>query len=98
MTRHRILSAAALCAATLLAATAAPALAVDAAATGKPPTSPDQPKPRTGDYTIISQGSTVTHVKCAEGGHVFVATREHATPAQHDHDLRESCKTVDFTK
>ena len=97
MTRHRILSAAALCAA-VLAATPLAAPAVDAATSARPPTSPDQPKPRTGDYTIISQGSSITHVKCKEGGHVFVSLRDRGTPAQNDRDIRESCKTVDFTK
>ena len=95
---RRILPAAALCAAAVLAATPLAASAVDAAATGKPPTSPDQPKPRVGSYKIVKRGDHVTHAKCMEGGNVVVPTREKATAAQRDRDIHEACKTVDYTK
>ena len=97
MTR-RFLPAAALCAAVLLAATPLAASAVDAAATGKAPTSPDQPKPRTGAYKVVSHGDHVVHARCLEGGNVVVPTHEKATPAQRDRDIHDACKSVDYTK
>ena len=95
---RRILPAAALCAAALLVATPLTASAVDAAATGRAPTSPDQPKPRIGNYKIVKRGAKVTHAKCLEGGNVVVPTREKATAAQRDRDIHDACKTVDYTK
>ena len=97
MTRTR-LPAVALCAAALLAATPPAALAVDAAATGRAPTSPDQPRPRTGNYKVVKRGARITHAKCLEGGNVVVPTREKATAAQRDRDIHDACKTVDYTK
>jgi hypothetical protein len=97
MTRTR-LSAVALCAAALLAATPLAALAVDAAAGGRAPTSPDQPKPRTGNYKVVKRGARIIHAKCLEGGNVAVPTREKATAAQRDRDIHDACKTVDYTK
>jgi hypothetical protein len=97
MTRTR-LTAVALCAAALLAAPPLAALAVDAAATGRPPTSPDQPKPRVGSYKIVKRGVKITHAKCLEGGNVAVPTREKATAAQRDRDIHDACKTLDYTK
>ncbi len=98
MTRRPILPAAALCAAILLATVPLAASAVDAAATGRAPTSPDQPKPRVGTYKIVKRGAKVTHAKCLEGGNVVVPTREKATAAQRDRDIHDACKTVDYTK
>lgn len=97
MTRTR-LSAVALCAVALLATTPPAALAVDAAATGRAPTSPDQPQPRTGSYKVVKRGAKITHAKCVEGGNVVVPTREKATPAQRDRAIHDACKTVDYTK
>ena len=98
MTRHRFPPAAALVAATLLALLPPAASAVDAAAIGKAPTSPDQPKPRNGGYRIVSRGRHIVHARCAEGGNVVVPTHEKATAAQRDRDIRDACKTVDYTK
>ena len=98
MIRHPLPCAAALIATTLLAAMPLAASAVDAAATGKSPTSPDQPKPRTGNYKIVSRGKHVIHARCAEGGNVVVPTHEKATAAQRDRDIHDACKTVDYTK
>ena len=95
---RRILPAAALCAAALLVATPLTASAVDAAATGRAPTSPDQPKPRIGNYKIVKRGAKVTHAKCLEGGNVVVPTREKATAAQRARDIHDACKTVDYTR
>jgi len=98
MTRRRTLLPAALCAATLLATTAPAAFAVDAAGVGKAPTSPDQPRPRTGNYKIVKRGAKLTRARCLEGGNVAVPTREKTTAAQRDRDIHEACKTVDYTK
>ena len=95
---RRILPAAALCAAALFATTPLTASAVDAAATSRAPTSPDQPKPRVGNYKIVKRGAKVIHAKCLEGGNVVVPTREKATAAQRDRDIHDACKTVDYTK
>ena len=92
------LPAVALCAAALLAASPLTALAVDAAATGRAPTSPDQPKPRTGNYKVVKRGPKITHAKCLEGGNVVVPSREKATAAQRDRAIHDACKTVDYTK
>ncbi len=98
MTRTRFPAVAALCAAALLATTPPAALAVDAAATGRAPTSPDQPKPRVGNYKVVKRGAKVTRVKCLEGGNVMVPTREKATAAERDRDIHDACKTLDYTK
>ncbi len=90
---HRL---AALCAAALLAATPPVASAVDAA--GQAPTSPDQPKPRLGDYEIITQGAEFTLARCLEGGTVVVSSRANATAARRDRDIHDACKSVDYTK
>ena len=92
------LPAVALCAAALLAASPLTALAVDAAATGRAPTSPDQPRPRTGNYKVVKRGAKITHAKCLEGGNVVVPTREKATAAQRARDIHDACKTVDYTR
>lgn len=92
---HRL---AALCAAALLAATPPAATAVDAAVIGKAPTSPDQPKPRLGDYEIITQGAEFTLARCLEGGTVVVSSRANATAARRDRDIHDACKSVDYTK
>ena len=97
MTRTH-LPAVALCAAALLAATPLAALPMDATATGRAPTSPDQPRPRTGSYKVVKRGARITHAKCLEGGNVVVPTREKATAAQRDRDIHDACKTVDYTK
>ena len=94
---RRFLPAAALCAAVLLAATPLAASAVDATA-GKAPTTPGQPKPRTGAYKVVSHGNHVVHARCLEGGNVVVPTHENATPAQRDRDIHDACKSVDYTK
>ena len=96
MTGPRIFSAAALCAAALLAA--APLAASALPADGHAPTSPDQPKPRVGNYRIVSRGAKVIHAKCLEGGNVVVPTKQKATAAQRDRDIHDACKTVDYTK
>ena len=93
MIHHRPIPAAALCVAALLAA--AP-LAVSAAS--KAPTSPDQPRPRTGAYKVVSHGDHVVHARCLEGGNVVVPTHEKATAAQRDRDIHDACKSVDYTK
>ena len=98
MLRHRLPCAAALFATALVAALPLAASAVDAAAIGTAPTSPDQPKPRTGNYKIVSRGDHVVHARCTEGGNVVVPTREKATAAQRDRDIHDACKTVDYTK
>lgn len=98
MTRPAYFQAVALCAAALFANAPQAAWAVDAAAIGKAPTSPDQPKPRLGNYKIVSRGANVIHASCAEGGNVVVPTREKGTPAQRDRDIHDACKTVDYTK
>jgi len=87
-----------LCAAAVLAAAPLAATAVDAAAIGKAPTSPDQPRPRSGQYKIVSRGKHVIHARCAEGGNVAVPTHAKATAAQRERDLRDACKTLDYTK
>jgi hypothetical protein len=90
--------AAALCATALLAAMPLAAAAVDAAAIGKAPTSPDQPKPRSGQYKIVSRGQHVIRARCAEGGNVVVPTRAKWTAAQRERQIRDACKTLDYTK
>ena len=97
MIRRIPLPFAALCA-VVLAATPLAAAAVDAATSAKPPTSPDQPRPRSGNYKIVKRGATLTRARCAEGGNVMVPTRGKATAAQRDRDLREACKNLDYTK
>ena len=92
------LPAAALGLAALLAAAPLAASAVDAAALGKAPTSPAQSKPRTGAYKVIAHGDSIVHARCLEGGNVVVPTHERATPAQRDRDIRDACKTIDYTK
>ena len=96
MTRIRFPAIAVLSAAALLAATPPAALAVDA--TGRAPASPDQPKPRVGNYKIVKRGAKVTRARCLEGGYVMVPTREKSTAAQRDRDIHDACKTVDYTK
>jgi hypothetical protein len=98
MTRPRTFSAAALCAAVLLAAAPLAALALPAAASAHAPASPDQPRPRVGNYKIVSRGAKVIHARCLEGGNVVVPTKEKATAAQRDRDIHDACKTVDYTK
>jgi hypothetical protein len=98
MTRIHFPAVAALCAVALLGTPPLPAWAVDAAATGRAPTSPDQPKPRVGSYKVVKRGAKMTRAKCLEGGNVIVPTREKATAAQRDRDIHEACKTVDYTK
>jgi ABC-type sugar transport system substrate-binding protein len=98
---HRLLLAAALCATALLAALAQPASAADAATvtvTGKSKTPPDRPRTRTGAYKIASRGDQLTRARCTEGGNVIVPTHANATAEQRDHDLREACKNIDYTK
>ena len=101
MIRHRLL-AAALCTTTaLLAALPQAASATDAASvtvTGKSPVRPDRPKTRTGDYKVASRGDHFTRARCSEGGNVIVPTHAKATAEQRDHDLREACKNIDYTK
>jgi hypothetical protein len=93
---HRIAfsAVAALCAATLLAATPPAA----SAAAARAPTSPDQPRPRTGGYKIVKRGPHVIRARCLEGGTVVVPTRAKATAAGRDRDIHAACKTVDYTK
>jgi hypothetical protein len=98
MTCHPLLHAAALCAAALLAGAPQAAWSVDAATNGKASTSPDQPRPRVGNYKIVSRGAKVIHARCLEGGNVVVPTREKGTVAQRDRDIHDACKTVDYTK
>ena len=98
MIAHRLPRVAACCATALLAALPLAAAAVDAAAIGKAPTSPDQPKPRSGHYKIVARGKHVIHARCAEGGNVVVPTHEKATAAQRERDIRDACKTLDYTK
>ena len=98
---HRLLPAAALCTTALLAALPPAASAADAATvtvTGKSTTPPDQPKTRTGAYKIASRGDHLTRARCTEGGNVIVPTHAKATAEQRDHDLREACKNIDYTK
>ena len=98
---HRLLPAAALCATALLAALPQMASATDAASvtiTGKSTTPPDRPKTRTGAYKIASRGDHLTRARCTEGGNVIVPTHANATAEQRDHDLREACKNIDYTK
>ena len=97
MIRRFRLPAAALCAAAALVATPL-ASAVDAATSAQPPTSPDQPKPRSGGYKVVKRGATLTHARCAEGGNVMVPTHGKATAAQRDRDIRDACKNLDYTK
>jgi len=64
---------------------------------------PEQPKARTGSYTIISNGSEWIHAKCAEGGNVVVAAHPAkpligGAPASRDAALRDACKSLDYTK
>jgi hypothetical protein len=96
MTCHHLSPLAVLCAATLLA-TAPPAV-VAAGIAAKAPPSPDQPQPRTGRYRIVKRGAHLIHARCLEGGHVLVPTHEKATAAERDHDIRDACKTVDYSK
>jgi hypothetical protein len=98
MTRIRLPAVVALCAAALLAVAPPAALAVDAAATGRAATSPDQPKPRVGNYKIVKRGPRLTRARCLEGGNVAVPTREKATAAERDRALHDACKSVDYTK
>ena len=98
MIAHRLPCVAALCATALLAVLPLGASAVDAAAIGKAPTSPDQPKARSGQYKIVGRGKHVIHARCAEGGNVAVPTHERATAAQRERDIRDACKTLDYTK
>ena len=98
MIRRTRFPAAALCAAVTLAAAPLATRAVDAATSAKPPTSPDQPKPRSGSYKIVKRGATLTRARCAEGGNVMVPTRGKTTAAQRDRDLRDACKNLDYTK
>ena len=97
MIRRIRLPAAALCAAAL-AATPLAASAVDAAPSAKAPTSPDQPRPRSGSYQVVKRGATLTRVRCAEGGNVMVPTHGKATPVQRDREFRDACKNLDYTK
>jgi hypothetical protein len=97
MIRRIRLPAAALCA-VMLAATPLAASAVDAAISAKAPTSPDQPRPRSGNYTIVKRGATLTRARCAEGGNVMVPTRGKTAAAQRDRELRDACKNLDYTK
>ena len=98
MIAHRLSRVAACCVTALLAALPLEASAVDAAAIGKAPTSPEQPKPRSGHYKIVKRGQHVIHARCAEGGNVVVPTHEKATAAQRERDIRDACKTLDYTK
>ena len=98
MIAQRLPCLAAWCATAVLAALPLAASAVDAAAIGKSPTSPDQPKPRSGHYKIVARGKHVIHARCAEGGNVAVPTHEKATPAQRQRDIQDACKTLDYTK
>jgi len=98
MIAHRPPRVAAWCVTVLLAALPLAAAAVDAAAIGKAPTSPDQPKPRSGHYKIVTRGKHVIHARCAEGGNVVVPTHEKATAAQRARDIQDACKTLDYTK
>ena len=98
MIRRLPASAAALCAAALLAGAPLAASAVDAAVSARPPASPDQPKPRSGNYKIAHRGDKATRARCAEGGNVFVPTQGKATPAQRDRQIRDACKNLDYTK
>jgi hypothetical protein len=97
MIRRIRLPAAALCA-VALAATPLAASAVDAATSAKAPTSPDQPRPRSGSYQVVKRGATLTRVRCAEGGNVMVPTHGKATAAQRDREFRDACKNLDYTK
>ncbi|MCK9684941.1 hypothetical protein [Scleromatobacter humisilvae] len=101
MIRHRFLTSAALCATGWLAAAPPAASAADAASvtvTGKSTARPDRPKTRTGAYKIAAQGDHLTRARCTEGGNVIVPTKSNATAEQRDHDLREACKNIDYTK
>jgi len=98
MIAHRLPRVAAWGATALLAALPLAAAAVDAAAIGKTPTSPDQPKPRSGHYKIVARGKHVIHARCAEGGNVVVPAHAKATAAQRERDIRDACKTLDYTK
>ena len=98
MTRIHFPAIAVLCAASLFGAMPLAAWAVDAAATGRVPTSPDQPKPRIGNYKVVKHGAKVTRARCAEGGNVMVPSREKAAATRRDRDIHEACKTVDYTK
>lgn len=101
MTRFPLLLTALL--AGLLAAGGARATPTGAIAATHPPTSPDQPRPRTGAYRIVSQGEKMIHAKCAEGGNVVVPVhpakplRGGAIPSR-DAAIRDACKTIDYTK
>jgi len=98
MIRRIRLSVAALCAGAVFAAMPLAASAVDAATSAKPATSPDQPRPRSGNYKVVKRGATLTRARCAEGGNVMVPTRGKATAAQRDRDIRDACKNLDYTK
>jgi hypothetical protein len=84
--------------AAVLAAGARPAFAAGAAPAVRAPISPDQPKPRVGNYRIVSRGDKLIHAKCLEGGNVVVPTHKAATATQRDRAIHEACKTVDYTK
>ena len=99
-TASRLLAGATLaCAAALAAAATPPA--------DHPPTSPDQPHPRRGDYAIEDAGTGVIYAKCAEGGRVFVSAHPRGAAAsapagriapERDAEIREACMAVDYTK
>ena len=104
----RLLAVAALAGAAALAA-AATATTAGTAATP----SPDQPKPRHGDYQIDEIGALMIHARCEEGGWVYVsahgATASAASaprgnpatggvPADRDAAIREACLSVDYSK
>ena len=97
MTRQRLLPALALCLAPLLAALPGGAFAADRPG-AKVATSPDQPRPRTGAYRVVSRGAYVTRAKCLEGGNVVVPTRQKATAAERSRAIQDACKTVDYSK
>jgi hypothetical protein len=90
MTRQRLSALALLC------ATALPGIAAFDAAAGAPMAGASAP--RTGAYKIARRGPHATRARCLEGGNVLVPTHEKATAAQRDRDIRDACKTVDYTK
>lgn len=71
---HRLLAAAA------LAGSAALAAAATTPGTTATP-SPDQPKPRRGDYQIDEIGAVMIHAHCDEGGWVYVSAHGATGPA-----------------
>ena len=99
MIRHRLLAA--FCTTALLGALPPAASAADPATvtvTGKSTTPPDRPRTRTGAYKVAARGDRLTRARCTEGGNVVVPTHANATAEQRDHDLREACKNIDYTK